>query len=431
MLGHGHHADQRQHHGAKPAHPAAQELDLRLVPAEVDFRHATRGEDAVGGVEHQPGLGQLPERRAKVGILPAGVNLQGVAAQGQAQAYRHRQEDVDQDCLGRMPLAVTAEVADVLVHFAKSLIQVLAAPQQAADHQQQRQEQQRPLAEAVGQFLEARAPGQAGDLVGKSLRYVAQPVPVQRLVAGDPEHLLVEGGAQALGRTQQLLLVELQGDRFVEQCREFAVQALQQVGAGDRHFQQGLAQLRGNVFRWLIGQQLVDVGDRAAHLLALLVDLELVQAGVGDLVGQVAVDLQVRQGLLLLVEDLRQQQAALEHVDLLVQRLVGLGQAVELLLGAQVLLGQLVEAVGAFEQVVGELEVDRALRGQQAAAAYLLGFDRLLGDGLLGLGQALVVDQCLQVLDFLFQACGTFDQQVVTGIAKVLQQAVAGQFLTA
>ncbi|MNO97281.1 hypothetical protein D3C76_889820 [compost metagenome] len=234
-----------------------------------------------------------------------------------------------------------------------------------------------------------------------------------------------------MGGAQQLLLVELQGDRFVEQGREFAVEALQQVAAGDRHFQQRFAQWRGDVFRRLVGQQLVDIGDRAAHLLALLVDLELVQAGVGDLVGQVAVDLQVRQGLLLLVEDLRQQQAALEHVDLLVQRLVGLGQAVELLLGAQVLLGQFVEAIGAFEQVVGKLEVDRAFAGQQAAAAGLLGFDRLLGDGLLGLGQALVVDQRLQVLDFLLQARRALDQQVVSGTAKVLQQAVAGQLLTA
>jgi hypothetical protein len=35
VLGHRHHADQRQHHGAQAADPAAQELDLRLVPAEV------------------------------------------------------------------------------------------------------------------------------------------------------------------------------------------------------------------------------------------------------------------------------------------------------------------------------------------------------------------------------------------------------------
>ncbi|MNC81874.1 hypothetical protein D3C75_1351520 [compost metagenome] len=51
-------------------------------------------------------------------------------------------------------------------------------------------------------------------------------------------------------------------------------------------------------------QQVVDVRGGAAHLLALLVHFELVKTDIGDLVSQVAVDFQVRQGLLLLVEDL-------------------------------------------------------------------------------------------------------------------------------
>ncbi|MNH19158.1 hypothetical protein D3C79_788840 [compost metagenome] len=50
---------------------------------------------------------------------------------------------------------------------------------------------------------------------------------------------------------------------------------------------------------------------------------------------------------------------------------------------------------------------------------------------MLGLGQTLLIDQRLQVLDFLFQACGAFNQQVVAGVAQVLQQAVAGQLLAA
>jgi len=199
----------------------------------------------------------------------------------------------------------------------------------------------------------------------------------------------------------------------------------------NHHLQQRLAQLRGNLLLRLAGQQVVDVRGGAAHLLALLVHFELVKTDIGDLVSQVAVDFQVRQGLLLLVEDLGQQQAALEHADLFVQGLVGLGQAVELLLAAQVLLGQLVEAVGALEQVVGQLQVGSAFVGQQGAAAGFLRFDRLLGNRLLRLGQALFVDQRLQVLDFLLHACGALDQQVMTGIAQVLQQAVAGQFLTA
>ena len=56
---------------------------------------------------------------------------------------------------------------------------------------------------------------------------------------------------------------------------------------------------------------------------------------------------------------------------------------------------------------------------------------RLLGDGLLRLRQTLLVDQRLQVLDFLIQPGGLLQHQVVTRIAQVLQGAVAGQFLTA
>ncbi|MNJ36753.1 hypothetical protein D3C77_315530 [compost metagenome] len=82
-------------------------------------------------------------------------------------------------------------------------------------------------------------------------------------------------------------------------------------------------------------------------MFTLLIDFELIQTDISNLVGQVAINFQVRQGLLLLIEDLGQQQAALEHADLLVQGLIGLSEAVELLFGLEVLLGQLVEAVSA------------------------------------------------------------------------------------
>jgi hypothetical protein len=108
-----------------------------------------------------------------------------------------------------------------------------------------------------------------------------------------------------------------------------------------------------------------------------------------------------------------------------------LGDVVQLLLGFEVLLGDFVEAVGAAQQVVGKLEVERALGGQQAAAARLLRFDGLLGHGLLRLRQAFLVDQGLQVLDLLVLARGFFQQQVMLAAAEVLQQAVARQLLTA
>ncbi|MND84586.1 hypothetical protein D3C80_764810 [compost metagenome] len=135
MLGHRHHADQGQDHGAEAADPAAEEFDLGFFPAKVQFGHPARGEYPVGGVEHQPGLGHLEQRRGEVGVLPAGVDLQGIAAQGQAQAHGHGQEDVDQDRLGCVPLAVTLEVADILVNLGQARIQVLAPPQQGADQQ--------------------------------------------------------------------------------------------------------------------------------------------------------------------------------------------------------------------------------------------------------------------------------------------------------
>ncbi|MNQ52543.1 hypothetical protein D3C85_665650 [compost metagenome] len=93
------------------------------------------------------------------------------------------------------------------------------------------------------------------------------------------------------------------------------------------------------------------------------------------------------------------------------------------------MLGQLVEAVGAFEQVVRELQVGRAFGGQKAAAAGLLRFDGLLGDRFLGQRQTLLVDQGLQFLDFLVQAVGSLRQQVMLAVAQVLQLGIAGQFL--
>ena len=259
-----------------------------------------------------------------------------------------------------------------------------------------------------------------------------EPFQVQRLVARDPEHLLIERGAQALGGAQQLLLVQLQGDGFVEQRAQFAVQALQQFATGAHQFQQGFAQLRGDLIGRLRAEQVVHVGNRVADQFALLVDLELIQADVSDFVRQVLVHLlQTRQRLFLFVEDLGQQKAALQHADLLIQRLIALGDVVQLLFGFEVLLRDFVQAVGAAQQVVGKLEVERALGGQQAAAARLLRFQRLLGHGLLRLRQTLLVDQGLQLLNLLVLARGFFQQQVMLAAAEVLQQAVARQFLTA
>ena len=111
--------------------------------------------------------------------------------------------------------------------------------------------------------------------------------------------------------------------------------------------------MRGHLIGRLCGQQVIDIGGRVADELALLVDFELVETNICNFVRQVFIHLlQTRQSLLLFVEDFGQQQAAFEHADLLVQRLIALGHVVELLLGLQVLLGDFVQAVGAEQQVV-------------------------------------------------------------------------------
>ncbi|RMS03110.1 hypothetical protein ALP75_200358 [Pseudomonas syringae pv. actinidiae] len=223
----------------------------------------------------------------------------------------------------------------------------------------------------------------------------------------------------------------MQRDGLVEQRAQLAIQALEQVAAGDGQIKQRPAQLRGDIFRGLGGEQPFDVSGRCAHLLALLIDVELIKADVGDLVSQAFVQFQVRQRLFLLVENLGQQQAAAQHVDLLAEGLIGLRQVIQLLLGLEVLLGQLVETVGAAQQVIRQLEVGRAFGRQQAAAAGFLRFQRQVRYGFLRLGATLVVDQGLQVLNFLLLTGDFFGQQVVLAVAQVLQLAVAGQFLAA
>ena len=150
--------------------------------------------------------------------------------------------------------------------------------------------------------------------------------------------MLFEGRPQVLRGTEQLLLVELQRDGFVKHRAQLAIQAFQQVDPGQCQFQQGFAQLRRDLFGRLRCQQIVDIGAWIVQQFALLADLELVEADVGNLVRQILVQFQAWQGLALFVENLGKQQAALEDADLLVQGRVGLGNAVQQLLGLQVLL---------------------------------------------------------------------------------------------
>src|SRR5690606_14658191 len=133
----------------------------------------------------------------------------------------------------------------------------------------------------------------------------------------------------------QLRLVELQADGFAQQGIELASQAVEQFAAALRQLQQrgahGLAvslrlffQQRGDELLWVV------------QLFTVLVEFELVQADIGDVVGQSRIGFQQRQAPLLFEENLRQQQAAAQYIDLLLQRLLTLGQVVQALFGTQV-----------------------------------------------------------------------------------------------
>src|SRR5690606_35206197 len=281
--------------------------------------------------------------------------------------------------------------------------------------------------QAADQRADGAAPVQTGDLLDQAGWHAPPPVQAQGWVAGNPEQLLLQGAAQATGQLAQLALVELQADRLAEQGVEFAGQPAVQLVAAGQQLQQRLAQGGVGAFA-AVGQQLLDRGLGIGQLFAALVQLELVEADVGDLVRQLPVLAHLRQAALLLQQDLRQQQAALERVDLFAQGLFALRQALQALAGAQVGLRQLIEAVGGAQQVVGQLQVAAGFAGQQAVRSGPLCLAADLGLGLGRLGQALLVDQRLQGEDFLLQARDALGQQFAATGAQVLEGVVAGQF---
>ena len=272
----------------------------------MQFADTARGQDAVQGVKHQPGLGHFQQGAAERGVLAARVDQQGDAGQAKQQGHRQCEQQVDQDRQRRMQLAVALVVADILMQLLQLGEQPAAPPYQGADEQQQRNEQPGTVDQAGAQFAYSRAPGHRRQLPLQQFGDLLQPGQVEWLVAGDPEHLFFQRVAQARDHRLQLLLIELQGDRLVEQGIQLTVHVFEQLAAGGDQLQQSLAQLGGDLLGRLAGQQAIDIGIQVAELVALLIQLELVEADVGDFVGQAAVDLQARQGLFLLVEDLGQ-----------------------------------------------------------------------------------------------------------------------------
>ena len=97
MLGHRHHADQRQDHNAEADQVPVEEADLFAAPVEMPLGDAARGEDAMGGVEQQPDLGHFQQGAAEGGVLAAGVQQQGQPGDGEGQGAGQGEEDGDQD----------------------------------------------------------------------------------------------------------------------------------------------------------------------------------------------------------------------------------------------------------------------------------------------------------------------------------------------
>ncbi|MNM76702.1 hypothetical protein D3C81_885330 [compost metagenome] len=430
-FGDAHHQHHRHHHQAQHAHQAVELLHPLRLPAEMPLAHAAAGQQAVGDAEHQHGLGQLEQRLAEDGGAGLRVLNQDHAAGEDDQRQRQDQQEVAEHRQRGQQLVAAAQLVYLGVDALELAAQPGAAGEQGGEHHHQRQEQQRLADQAVTDGPGAVHHRQGVELVLQAAGDLLEPRQVERLVAGDPEHLLVEGAAQAAAGGEQLLLVELQGDGLGQQVAQLGVEAVEQPQAGAAQLLQFAAQLRGGVLAGLAGEQGVDVLDGVDDLGAALVQLELVQAQVGDLVGQVLVRTDFGQGVLLLIEDAGQQQAALEHGDLLVEGLFGLLQRVELLLGLDVLADQLVGAVGGLEQIVAQLQVDVGLGGEQAAAVVVETFARQLGDGFRRLLAPLGVEGVLQGEDFRLEQGNALGQQRAAVAAQVLQCRVAGQLLTA
>src|SRR5690606_33923803 len=306
---------------------------------------------------------------------PPAVHLQQVAAQGQKQGAGQRQQQVQQQRQWRVQLTVVAEMPHLAAEPLELGVDCPTPPEQRENHQEQRQEEQRSLQQPGAQSLYRRSPGHGAELALQQQRRILEPAQVQRLVAGDPEHLLVEGFAQRAYLALQLLLAQLQRDGFAEQRVELVIEPVEQFAARAHQPQQRIAQLGRDRGVRLAGQQLVDMVLDIAAEPAPLVQLELVEPDIGDFVGEVAVQAQLGERLFLLVEHLGQQQAAFEHRDLFLQSLVGLAEDVQLLARLQVPLSQVVEAFGRAQQVAGKASVLLAFGRQQ-----------LVGAGLLGLG---------------------------------------------
>ena len=91
----------------------------------------------------------------------------------------------------------------------------------------------------------------------------------------------------------------------------------------------------------------------------------------------------------------RQQQAAFQHADLLIQRAFQLGEVIDLLRGLNIAARQGTDLVGRFQQLFADPLVDQALFVQQLMIADLAGFGGGIADYLLRQAASFLVDDVL------------------------------------
>lgn len=132
----------------------------------------------------------------------------------------------------------------------------------------------------------------------------------------------------------------------------------------------------------------------------MLIDIELLQPQIGDARIHIRQQRALRQALLLLIQDARQHQAALQHLDLLFQVTLRLQPAIEPVLDPNVLLEQGVALFGGGDQPLAQLAVDIQLLADQLIVLDIGGVFRVLRlfGGLFRQRQPLAVDDLLQQL---------------------------------
>ena len=236
---------------------------------------------------------------------------------------------------------------------------------------------------------------------------------------------------QAAGDAHQLLLVDLQVDGHHQLVPQLFIELVKQLATHVDHFQQRGVHFIG-YFSAVPLFQLSDIGIALEQGVALLVNFKLFKPQVGNAISHILQLIRRRQRLLLLIKNARQQQAALEHGNLLFNIPLRLQSAVEPVLYLDIALHQLVAILRRLDQLLAQLVVNIQLLLDQRVGLNTRGFirrDRLLG-GFLSQRQPLAVHRLLQQLQLMLQPVAPGGYIVTLLLQGILQDSVAFEALT-